>query len=232
MAKVFWLLWGIACQDAKNEEVKDVQEQLLLASETVIFASAEQLGPHKLQTVYAQQEYHGEDVRTSSKEIVDMDWVDWDNWHAKRMVDEEIVSNVWIVAGKTIEQQGKNYVEQADGEPYRVQLRSTSSQWDSVIRAFQPYIVWEFQAKQDMDGRVVHMYTAKFTEPDVKKMGVHPLRFQGTVWVDEQTAVRLLGKIEMTVVQGSYKKDIQFQVQRSDIQSSGVLQRIVSSNPL
>lgn len=229
---MLWLWWYIACADTTKEQSSNVEEQLLLASETVIFASAEQLGPHKLQTVYAQQEYHGEDVRSASKEIVDMDWVDWDNWHVKRMVDDEIVSNVWIFAGKTIEQQGQHYVEQVDGEPYRVQLRSTSSQWDSVIRPFQPYILWKFQAKQEMDGRVVHMYTAEFTEPDIKKTGVHPLRFAGTVWVDEQTAVRLLGKIEMTVVQGAYKKDMQLQVQRSDIQSSAVLQRIVASNPL
>ena len=134
-----------------------------------------------------------------------------------------LVVVVWSVCSKI--------VERPDGEPYRVQLRNTWNQWDSNIRYFQQGIDWEFVAAKTIDGRKVRHYQSSFDQNMVSNSALHPKEFTGNVWVDEDTAVRLVGNLQGVLLNGPYKKTIELTLERQDIGTENVLNRLKDEFP-
>ena len=221
---MIWL-W-LACTGDDQKTVSEPDQTLISASKEVIFASTEVLGPHRFRSVYEQTEFHGEDVRNQHREVLSIDWMDWDHWQATHLVDEDVVMNVLIMDSQTLEQVSGTYIKRPDGEPYRVQLRSMWNQWDAVMRHFEPYTTWTDNGTSQIEGRTVHQYTANFTEPEKQPVGLIPIELSAQVWVDEQTAVRLAGTVEASLIQGPYKKTVSLKVDRSDIGSDTVERRL------
>ena len=218
MANYSWtyLILMLACGDSSEKEVV-TETSLMEASHQVIFASVEKLGKHDFQATYQQQEFHGEDERAKHEEILEIEWQDWDHFQSRRLVDGKIVSNVIISDSGTWDWHGGAWVERSDGEPYRVQMRNTWNQWDSVIRHFSEHIEWVLDGEEVVEKRRTKRYKARFTKPETVKSSLRPTQFQGTVWVDEETAVRVLGEITGSLVRGSYRKSVKLQVQRTEI---------------
>ena len=160
-----------------------------------------------------------------------IDWADWDHWQSTQMVNDEIVSQVWVFGGRCLERVGNKIVERPDGEPYRVQLRNTWNQWDSSIRYFQQGVAWEFVAAEMIDGRKVRHYQSSFDRDLVSKGELTPKEFTGNVWVDEDTAVRLVGNLQGVVLSGPYKKTIELTLERQDIGTENVLKRLKEGFP-
>ena len=123
----------------------------ITASKEVIFASTELLGPHRFRSVFEQTEFHGEDVRNTHREVLSIDWVDWDHWQATHMVDDDVVMQVIIMDSICLEQVSGQFVKRPDGEPYRVQLRSMWNQWDSIMRHFEPHSTWTDNGTSTME---------------------------------------------------------------------------------
>jgi len=218
MAMYTWyLLSWLGCSSDSAKEELSPAEQLVLASDKVIFASVEKIGPHRSVSTFKRTEYRGEDIETEHEEVLQIAWKDWDNFQATRFVDEEVVSDIIIADFATWEYAGGQWKNREDGELYRVQLRSTWNQWDDVLRHFSEHVTWEFVSEEVLEGRKTKKYTARFSKPDDARKTLRPLAFQGTVWVDEVTAVRILGEISGELGRGSYKKSLQLQVQRIDI---------------
>lgn len=221
------MLWiWLACTDDSTQTPVETEQTLISASKEVIFASTEVLGPHRFRSVYRHKEFHGEDVRNEHTEVLSIDWMDWDHWQATHMVDDEVVMDVMVMNSKTLEQVAGKYVERPDGEPYRVQLRSMWNQWDSVMRHFEPHTTWTEQGTSTMEDRTVHQYKAVFAEPTKPPVGLIPTELDSKVWVDEQTAVRLAGTVEASLIKGPYKKSIVLSVERSDIGGDVVERRL------
>lgn len=225
------LLW-LACTST-DSIVSSTKPEIALveASQAVTFASSEALGAHRLRSVRKQQEYHGEDVRSATTEVLLIDWADWDHWQVTQMVDEEIVSQVWVVDGRCVERSNDRFVERPDGEPYRVQLRNTWNQWEMMMRPFTEHVQWTFVDTSMIEDRKTKQYTASFTRPEMGNTGLYPKDLNGTIWVDEQTAVRLVGAVEGALLDGPYKKTVSLTVERSDIGSDIVLERLRESMP-
>ena len=221
---MFWL-W-LACTGDESTKVVEPEKTLLSASQEVIFASTEVLGPHRFRSVYEQTEFHGEDPRNTHREVLSIDWLDWDHWQATHMVDDEVVMQVFVMGSKCLEQVSGKFIERPDGEPYRVQLRSMWNQWESVMRHFEPHSTWIDNGTSTMEDRTVHQYTAVFKEPKDPSHGLTPIELNAQVWVDEQTAVRLAGSVEGALIQGPYKKSITLKVERSDIGTDAVERRL------
>lgn len=221
---MIWL-W-LACTGDEQTKVSTPEETLIAASKEVIFASTEVLGPHRFRSVYTQTEFHGEDVRNQHREVLSIDWMDWDHWQATHLVDEDVVMNVMIMDSQTLEQVSGEYIKRPDGEPYRVQLRSMWNQWDAVMRHFEPHTTWTDNGTSTIEGRTVHQYTAVFAEPAKTPVGLIPIELSAQVWVDEQTAVRLAGTVEAVLIQGPYKKQVSLKVDRSAIASDTVERRL------
>ena len=83
-------LW-LACTDQNSGKVVEPEKTLITASQEVIFASTEVLGPHRFRSVFEQTEFHGEDVRNTHREVLSIDWLDWDHWQATHMVGDDVV---------------------------------------------------------------------------------------------------------------------------------------------
>jgi len=219
MAVYTWYLLSLwfGCSSDPSEKELSPSEQLVRASDKVIFTSVEQLGPHRSVSTFQRREYRGEGLETEHEEVLQIAWKDWDNFQASRFVDSELVSGVVIADFNTWEYAGSQWIKRDDGELYRVQLRSTWNQWDDVLRHFSDHIIWEVVGEEVLEGRKTQKYVARFTKPEVSKKTLRPLSFQGTVWVDELTAVRILGEVSAELARGSYKKSLRLQVQRTDI---------------
>lgn len=219
MANYSWtyLIFALGCWDSPTEEKAKETTELVKASHEVIFASVEKIGQHSFQATYLQEEFHGEDVRTEHEEVLEISWQDWDNFQAKRLVDGEVVSDIIIVGSQTWDWQSEKWEKRRDGEPYRVQLRNTWNQWDSVMRHFEQHVEWVSDGEEVVQGRKTKRYKANFTKPEALKASLRPAEFQAMVWVDEETAVRILGEVTGTLINGAYKKKIKYQVQRTDI---------------
>lgn len=187
------------------------------ASHQVIFASVEKIGSHAFQASYQQKEFHGEEIRSTHEEVLEISWQDWDNFQSRRTVDGETVSSIIILDSQTWDFQAEKWEKRRDGEPYRVQLRNTWNQWDSVMRHFEEYVEWIPDGDETVEGRKTKRYKAKFIKPQDVKRGLRPTKFRALVWVDEETAVRILGEIEGTLIRDAYKKEIKYQVQRTEI---------------
>lgn len=221
------MLWlWLACTEPTSVE-ETPKQTLIEASQEVIFASTEILGAHRLRSVYRQSEYHGEDLRNEHQEVLSIDWVDWDHWQVVQSVDGEVVTQVIIMDGVCLEQVAGKFVKRPDGEPFRVQLRSMWNQWDGLMRHFEPHTTWVNSGTESMEDRTVHKYTAQFTPPTDQR-GIYPSELTSTVWVDEQSAVRLAGKIDSVLLQGPYKKTQSLTVERSDIGGNAVGERLAS----
>ena len=221
------MLWlWLACTGEDSTKVVEPARTLLTASQEVIFASTEVLGPHRFRSAFAQKEFHGEEVRNTHREVLSIDWLDWDHWQATHMVDDEVVMQVIIMDSQCLEQVSGKFVKRPDGEPYRVQLRSMWNQWDSIMRHFEPHSTWTDNGTSTMEERTVHHYTAVFKEPQDSTVGLTPRELDAQVWVDEQTAVRLAGTVEASLINGPYKKSVSLKVDRSDIATDAVERRL------
>ena len=219
MANYSWtyLIFLGGCWDAKPNVAPEEPSKLMEASHQVIFASVEKIGIHSFQATYQQTEFHGEDIRSEHEEVLEISWQNWDNFESKRTVDGEIVSNIIITDAQTWDWQSQQWVRRRDGEPYRVQLRNTWNQWDSVMRHFGEHVEWILDGDEVIEGRKTKRYRALFTKPERVKVSLRPIEFQGMVWVDEETAVRILGEISGVLLRDAYKKQVKYQVQRTEI---------------
>ena len=220
---MFWM-WLACSGDVQELSVPDTT--LLEASQEVIFASTEALGPHRLRSIYVRTEYHGDEIRNQYKEILSIDWMDWDHWQVTQMIDDEVVTQVMVMDGKCLEQVGGQYIKRPDGEPYRVQLRSMWNQWDGLMRHFEPHTTWIEKGTSDIEGRKTQQYTANFTSPVDHRVGLSPKYLTAEVWVDQQSAVRLVGKVDAVLIKDAYKKEVNFTVERSDIGTDAVEERL------
>ena len=85
-------LW--ACQ---GESVERPEKQLALASLQVTFASVEKLGPHRYEATIERSEFQGDRLESKHTELLKIDWLNWDNFHVERRVDDKIVQDVCVV---------------------------------------------------------------------------------------------------------------------------------------
>ena len=69
------MLWlWLACTGEGSNQIEEPEKTLISASQEVIFASTELLGPHRFRSVFEQTEFHGEDVRNTHREVLSIDW--------------------------------------------------------------------------------------------------------------------------------------------------------------
>jgi hypothetical protein len=213
----YFIFLILSCLTGSERDASTPEEALVKASETVIFASVEKLGPHRSISTFQRTEFQNDDELSQHEEILQITWKDWDNFRSTLKVDQEIASDVLINNFETWEFSGGQWKRRVDGEPYRVQLRSTWNQWDDVMRHFSEFVEWEKVTVETIESRSTKKYVARFTKPEKTTSSFLPISLEGTVWVDEGTAVRILGELKGVLGRGEYKKEIKLQIQRTEI---------------
>ena len=199
------------------EESKE--EKLAKASTKVIFASIEPLGSHVFRSKVRRKEYRGEKELSSHDEIVEIMWQDWDNFQYTRTIDTKEVSAL-IVHNHIpwLRSYNKPWKKYEDAEPYRVQMRSAWNTWEQYLGTYEEQLSWRILETTERDGRPVTRYEITLdTTKIAQKKNLNLSSLSGSVTVDTATAVRLYTELEMVLSSENYKKEIDIQLQRSDI---------------
>jgi len=211
---VFWSL--LACNLSEQPE----EVVLAIASEEVTFQSVTMLGPHRYLATISRTEEWGRRDSTQHSEIVEIQWIDWDNFSYKREVDGDVASATRVVEGQAwIRHQERRWDARSDAEPYRVQLQTTWDTWEQTLKPFGERVEMVEVGREELDGREVIKYElllSPLPQGEVDQ-GLAPTSLTGTVWVDVNTAVRLVGVLEGELADGVYRRSVSLKLARSEI---------------
>lgn len=196
---------------------------LAQASDQVIFASVETLGPHRTVASIVRTDLRDGAEVNSHESLLDLAWQDWDNFRVRRLVDGEPVSeSVVVKATAWSSQAGGGWSRREDAEPYRVQLQSTWNAWDDAFDTFRDRITLTEEGQEIIEGRRARRYAVSLTplSPTAKaprnSRRFEPVSLSGTVWIDEATAVRLVAQVEGELHRGDLTRRITLRLARSD----------------
>ncbi len=191
-AAVLALLLGACDRSAPAEEV------LLEASESVSFGDIAGLGPHRLEASITRAKIISGQREVTGREQLKLVWRDWDNFSMERQRNGRAVSHVEVEEGVTLVEKADGSMRLADDpEPYRVELRMAWDVWGHNLSVFSDDMELEYLGDGLLDGRVARQYGVAL-KPDASSSAhsrTHPRSLEGSLWLDEATAVRLMAEV-------------------------------------
>jgi len=220
LAGFAWLLLlplsGLGCHSGPAPE-----EQLASASAQVTFTSVEQLGPHHyVSSVQRTDSRPGSPDRVMD-EVVEISWQDWDDFHVRRIMDGQAERETVVSGGRVWVKSGEQWEPRDDAEPHRVQLRSTWNTWDEVLGSHSDHIRLVPDGDDIVEGRPASRFHLEMLPADQaprpRAYGFQPTAIEGTVWLDEATAVRLKVELVATATRQALTRTTRFTLQRSNI---------------
>lgn len=203
------------------------EEELLAdASTEVTLASVGQLGPHRMLASIRRTDERQDKVRTTD-EVTELTWQGWDDFHLRRLVDGELTQETLVAGGQAWVRTGDRWEPRPDAETYRVQLRVTWNMWDAVIGNHREHIELVPDGDDIIEGRPTSRFLLQLKpdeeRPRNQRWGFVPEGAQGTVWLDEASAVRLKAEVTTTARRGGVYRTTQLSLQRSNIgQDQGI----------
>lgn len=209
------MIWLAACAAEQSQK----EETLAEASQSVIFASTEAIGPHHFQSVLNRKEYRDGKLETNSLESTEIFWQSWDSFEYSQTVDSETVLHVIVSEGGYWKKlYDGEWINRDDAESYRVQLRQKWNVWERLTKPFVSGIKFEAIGLETLQDRETQHYTLRFDPegPSIQS-SLKPISIDGDVWVDTQTAVRILGNVRSTQEDGRYRKELELKVSRIEI---------------
>lgn len=211
---------------------QDVVPELTLAeaSEQVTFASTEALGPHRYQALQERVEYRYGDERSRHAESLEVLWQDWDHFSYQHQVNGQTVESVRVYLGQCWLLRAGEWDAVDDAEPYRTQLRMSWNAWEQVITRFGDRVELTSEGIEPVEGRSAQRYAVSLMEPVAARGSgprarntLDPLELQGTLWLDEATAVHLTGRLRGVLGREGYTQEQTVQLARTEI---GTLEKI------
>lgn len=192
------LLILLACGDPPAT-VEDVAP-LVPASSKVTFATVEELGPHRLDATIDRTTLVPDQNPLTTKEVIAVRWQDPDHWQARRSRDGAPIDQIVVWDHTAWEAVGKGkLVNRGDAEPFRVQLAATWDPWAAALESASEHVALTAAALEDVDGRRAWRHTVSVI-PLAENVHANwrVTAADGEVWIDERTAVRLVGKVHVS----------------------------------
>ncbi len=191
------LLILLACADPPI--TADDVAPLAPASKKVTFATVEELGSHRLDATIDRTNLVPDQDPVTTKEVIAVRWQDPDHWQARRSRDGAPIDQIVVWDHTAWEAVGKGpLVKRGDAEPYRVQLASTWDPWKAALESAAERLTLTATVLEDVDGRRAWRHAVSFLPLGEN---VHAnwrvTAADGEVWIDERTAVRLVGKVNV-----------------------------------
>ncbi len=174
------------------------------AAEKATFATIASLGSYQLQASVTRTITAGGAPQTT-QETVEVKWRDADHWSYRLGRDgrtrTEVV--VWDAVAWSGGGEGPP-VRKGDAEPYRVQLASVWDPWQWGLESLADSLAYQPGDAELVDGRRARHHNLALVPDDGKpNRGWTPTAVSGDVWIDEETAVRLKGKVLVDAVSGA-----------------------------
>ena len=214
------MIWIFACTLLPEESPED---KLAAASNTVIFASVEKLGPHLYEAKTRRKEIREGKITSNHDETIIIDWQDWDNFRYSRTLDTKEVSNL-IVSDHVpwLKGTSQKWTKYEDAEPYRTELRTSWNTWEQYVGRYEHLITWKPIGEDRLSDRTVTRYEILYQPDDTTRKQLEPQNLRlsslsGSIAVDQATAVRIYVELELVLTGENYNKEIDLQIKRTDI---------------
>jgi len=172
-------------------------EDMALATRELSFGDITQLGPHRLDAAIARALIFDGKRTEEGEEQLQLVWSSWDDFQFARRREGVVVSQVQVAGGvaRALGADGALHPV-LDVEPYRVELRMAWDVWGIGLGVFQRAMRFERLAEGDLEGRATTQYGVSLDpEAQLGSGRTVPLDLSGTVWIDDETRVRLLGEV-------------------------------------
>ena len=251
-----WGLLGLALLGGCLGESE--AEKLAAASEDVVFDSMDKLGPHHSLARLRQTVRRPNLDPQESEDAVEIWWQDWDHFEHRRVADGRLASAVRVMSGVPyLSRPGADelWVERADADPYRLELRAAWNLWDQALGPFEGRIHYEDQGAEVIEGRPVRRYTLSLSplpeaeapapakakrkaKAKAKAKAEAPapadplLSLSGELWIVIATAVRLVAEVEGARAQGDRRVEVALQLAVSAIGADQGLKLPINIKPL
>lgn len=204
-----------ACTEQSPEE----EVTLAQASEQVTFASVENLGPHTYLATSSRTETRLGRELSHHEEEVEIRWEDWDNFAHQRTVDGRTVSEVIVSEGVAYSRRlGGPWKRRSDAESKRVELKTTWNAWEQSASAFGDQLIMTEVTADEIEEREARHFTLSLSAIPYEGDGaIAPLALSGDLWVDEASAVRLIGQLDGVLGSDGYRRQLKLQIARTSI---------------
>ncbi len=174
------------------------EQELVQASSQVSFGDIANLGSHRMDASVSRAVIIDGLRNDQGQEQLQLVWSDWDNFQIARRQRGVVISQVHVQEGSArVRKSDGRWATVLDIEPHRVELRMAWDVWAHGLSVFQEHVAFEHVGDALLDGRVASQYRVSL-KPDAAE--VHgravPDSLEGTVWIDEATAVRLMADVK------------------------------------
>lgn len=176
------------------------EDPLVQASKEVTFGTVKTLGPHRMQasiTTTTTPKTGG--APTVSQESISLAWQDDDTWRYAATRDGKLRNEVVIWEGQAWRNLGARWERSPDAELWRVQLGSVWDPWATALQGLQDDVRLVPGDIEEVEGRraVVHRVELVPAPEGPRRRPWTTTAAEGTVWVDEQSALRLVGDVRV-----------------------------------
>ena len=174
-----------------------VVDEYPAAARRVTFATLEGLGPHRLDARITRTTQVEGAPPTEEDEAISLRWQDADHWQVTRRRGGKPVTEVRAWEGRAwLYTRGGAPVLHADAEPFRAALAAEWDPWTTALGAYADHLGLREVSQELVEGRMAHVYALELLDGEAGK-GREVERVEGRVWIDELTAVRLVGDLQV-----------------------------------
>jgi hypothetical protein len=194
---VTWLLLLLGC--SAEPQATAPPEAMPAVANLTTFATMASLGPHRLESRTTTTITRPELADQVREESFSLRWLDDSRWQAIRRRDGETVEELRIWENRVWRAAGGGPLQlRGDAEPYRSALHAEWDPWRSALGLWSEQVEFRELPSEEIEGRRALVYTLQPRAPlgDERKAN-RMLGVEGRVWIDEATAVRLVGDVTL-----------------------------------
>lgn len=196
----------LACaEEAQREEVPTLTE----AAERVTLGTVRDLGSCVVRTSLRREVTGSSGPPRVAEETSELRWQDPDHWSWARGRDGRVVEETLVWDAVAWSRTGERpFARRGDAEPHRVQLAGVWDPW-STLESLAEQVALTPGEVETLEGRRVvrHLATLRALPKKAHRTWVAEL-VEGTVWIDEQTALRLQGDVHVVAAARQERMDV------------------------
>jgi hypothetical protein len=182
---------------------------LVRASDDVTFQTTEDLGPHRRHAAIVRTTTSADGHIVKTEEATDLQWKDRDNWRMLATRDGTVRSEILVWDGAAWLRSGGQLRQRGDAEPYRVELMSTWDPWPMALESLADAVRLVPEGLEEVEGRRAWRHRAEIVPPVEGRRRVwEPTLVEGTVWIDERSALKLVGDVHVSATSKGRTQDV------------------------